>query len=144
MGETRERLARALLRSPMVDPRTGIVSREWLLWYEQTIRVQTGIEEGLTDLESDPQQGDVAGVLRRRDVPVDIPASTSEGEIRRLRTELERVQAFSEIPTTESLLNRAFQQAAQGAAGEGSPPAPQALNLGRRSGEYYRRWALAI
>ena len=142
MGETREQLTRPLLRARLTEERTGLVVVAWQPWFELVDRIIRGLESGLTDVENNPEQGDVAVAKRVAD-PVDIPVA-SEHEARRLAKDLEQVQAFSDVPQLAELVNRAFDTGAQFAAGEGSPPAPQALNLGRRSGEYYRRWALAI
>jgi hypothetical protein len=143
MGETRERLTLPLLRTRLTEEGTGLVARAWQPWFEAQFRTQTELDDDLAAIESDPQQGDVAGVLRRRDVPADIPIAT-EHEARRLATGLAQVDTFSDVPQVAELVRRAFAAGAQLAAGEGAPPASQALNLDRRDGDYYRRWALAI
>ena len=142
MGETRERLTLPLLRSRLVDPGTGIVSVAWQPWFEAQFRTQKELSEDLLAIESDPQQGDIA-VVKRLETPMEVSVAT-EHEARRLAKDLEQVSTFSDVPQLAELVTRAFDVGAKFAAGEGSPPAPQALNLGRRSGEYYRRWALAI
>ena len=129
MGETREQLTLPLLRSRLTDEPTGLVTRAWQPWFEALDRIIRNLESGLTDVESDPQQGDIAAprrgdnpidiavtVPRRSENPIDIPVPI-EHEVRRLAAAIEQVQVFSEVSTAQALLLRVAQDTAKLDAG---------------------------
>ncbi len=120
------RLSQPPIRDPLVDIRTGLVTRSWIPWFEEWLRV---LNEDVDNLDF--------GIGPESFLLADTAA------IRALQDAVEILIAQGQTITRQTLRD-AFDQAAKAGATSGDPVAVDALALNHKPGSFYQRFALAI
>jgi hypothetical protein len=114
-----------LIRHPLVDPITGLVTRAWVPWFEAWFTTLNASVE-----EVDFGIGPEAFLL------------ANEAAIRVLQDAVGILTAKGETITRQGLRD-AFDIAARASATQGDPVAVDALALNHKPGIFYQRFALA-